>query len=88
MKRLTTARRIAVEDAIFAGKTALLMRKKLLQELQDQEEFIAYRQQYFDALQTIQDQLKLPKSKAIRLLDGKIDFEDLFADGKAVIGDE
>lgn len=88
MKRLTTARRIAVEDAIFAGKTALLMRRKLLQELQDQEEFIAYRQQYFDALQTIQVELKLPKSKAIRLLDGKIDFEDLFADGKAVIGDE
>jgi hypothetical protein len=77
-----------VEDAIFAGRYALLKRKQLLTELQAREDFVEFKQQYFDSLKTLMEELKLSKTRAIKLLDGKMELDDLFADGKGVVGDE
>lgn len=85
MKKLTYARRLAVQDAIFWGQISKLHKETLLAELLADKRLQELTVSYLEALKVLKTTLgrDLSDAKARKLIDGTIRVDDLYS-GKEI----
>jgi hypothetical protein len=78
MKKLTYARRVAVQDAIFYAQATELARRQLTAQLLSDPRLTAMSGVRLEAMQTIRKQLGLSRTRCRWLLDGRATLNDFY----------
>jgi hypothetical protein len=78
MKKLTYARRLAVQDAIFYAQATEQAKRQLTAQLLADPRLAAMAGARLEAIQTIRKQLGLSKTRCRFLLDGRATLADFY----------
>lgn len=78
MKKLTYARRLAVEDAIFYAQATEQAKRQLTAQLLADPRLTAMSGVRLEAIQTIRKTLGLSRTRCRWLLDGRATLEDFY----------